>query len=87
MYKRIFSYMKEYWLRYVLALVLMGLIVLLDILNPYFMGLSLKELGKETIDFSLVLSYFFRCLILIILLNVMQFCQTIFPKKFDFFEK
>jgi ATP-binding cassette subfamily B protein len=68
--------MKEYWLRYVLALVLMGLIVLLDILNPYFMGLSLKELGKETIDFSLVLSYFFRCLILIILLNVMQFCQT-----------
>ncbi|MBQ3001958.1 MAG: ABC transporter ATP-binding protein [Bacilli bacterium] len=76
MYKRLFSYMKEYWLRYVLALVLMGLIVLLDILNPYFMGLSLKELGKETIDFSLVLSYFFRCLILIILLNVMQFCQT-----------
>ena len=68
MYKRLFSYMKEYWLRYVLALVLMGLIVLLDILNPYFMGLSLKELGKETIDFSLVLSYFFRCLILIILL-------------------
>ena len=48
MYKRLFSYMKEYWLRYALALVLMGMIVLLDILNPYFMGLSLKELGKET---------------------------------------
>lgn len=76
MYKRLFSYMKPYWFRYLLAVIFMVFLVLVDIISPYLMGLSLKELGKEVIDFNIIMTYFFFCIGLVILSVVIQFLQT-----------
>ena len=43
MFGRILRYMKPYWLNYTLALVLTGIVVLCDILNPVVIGQSLKK--------------------------------------------
>lgn len=76
MYKRLFSYMKPYWARYLVAIIFMIFMVVVDILSPYFMGLSLKELGQEVIDFNKILVYFGICIALVIGLVIVQFSQT-----------
>ena len=75
MMKRLFKYMKPYLHRYLLAILFMAIIVVADILNPYLIGLSLKELGEEVIDFNKIIMYFGLCLGLILLMNVVQFLQ------------
>ena len=62
MYKRLFKYMKPYIWRYVLAIVLMGIIVGIDVISPLMISYSLKELGQEVINFDKVVMYFIICL-------------------------
>ncbi|MBQ8292337.1 MAG: ABC transporter ATP-binding protein [Bacilli bacterium] len=76
MLKRLFKYMKPYILRYVLAVLIMGIIVVIDITSPILIGYSLAELGKEVIDFNKVVMYFVICLGLTLLMYVLQFSQT-----------
>ena len=76
MYNRLFSYMKPYWYRYLLALVFMVIMVVVDILIPYFMGLSLEILGQEIIDFNRILRLFILGILLVIGSIGIQFLQT-----------
>ena len=76
MYKRLFKYMKPYIWRYVLAIVLMGIIVGIDVISPLMISYSLKELGQEVINFDKVVMYFIICLVLTLTMYVLQFAQT-----------
>ena len=42
LFKRIFSYMKPLWLNYLIALILTGIVVVCDILNPIVMSKTMK---------------------------------------------
>ncbi len=76
MFKRIFTYMKPYWLNYVFALILTGIVVVCDILNPVIIGQSLKEIGNEVIDFNKVILFFIIGIILAVTQSVIQYFQT-----------
>ena len=76
MFRRILRYMKPYWLNYTLALVLTGIVVLCDILNPVVIGQSLKEIGADQINFNKVILLFVIGIILAIVQSVIQYFQT-----------
>ena len=76
MFKRIFRYMRPYWLNYLLALVLTGIVVVCDIFNPIIIGKSLAEIGEEIIDFKKVILFFVIGIILAITQSVIQYFQT-----------
>ncbi len=76
LYLRLFKYMKPYLWRYVLAIGLMIIIVGIDILSPYLISLSLKELGNEIINFDKVVFYFIICLVSTLIMYIVQFLQT-----------
>ncbi len=76
MFKRIFSYMRPYWLNYLIALLLTGIVVLFDILNPIIIGKSLAEIGADVIDFNKVILLFTVGVILAISQSVIQYFQT-----------
>ena len=76
MFKRIFRYMRPYWLNYLLALFLTGIVVVCDIFNPIIIGKSLAEIGEEIIDFKKVILFFVIGIILAITQSVIQYFQT-----------
>lgn len=76
MFKRIFNYMKPYWLNYVFALILTGIVVVCDILNPVIIGRSLKEIGAESINFNKVILLFVVGIVIAILQSIIQYFQT-----------
>lgn len=76
MFGRILRYMKPYWLNYTLALVLTGIVVLCDILNPVVIGQSLKEIGADQINFNKVILLFVTGIILAVVQSVIQYFQT-----------
>ncbi len=76
MFRRIFSYMRPYWLNYLFALILTGIVVVCDILNPIIIGKSLAEIGKDVINFNNVILLFVVGIILAITQSVIQYFQT-----------
>ena len=76
MFRRILRYMKPYWLNYTLALVLTGIVVLCDILNPVVIGQSLKEIGADQINFNKVILLFLAGIVLAVVQSVIQYFQT-----------
>lgn len=76
MFRRIFRYMRPYWLNYLFALVLTGIVVVCDILNPIIIGKSLAEIGKDVINFNNVILLFVVGIILAITQSVIQYFQT-----------
>lgn len=76
MFRRIFRYMQPYWLNYLFALVLTGIVVVCDILNPIIIGKSLAEIGKDVINFNNVILLFVVGIILAITQSVIQYFQT-----------
>ena len=76
MFRRILRYMKPYWLNYTLALVLTGIVVLCDILNPVVIGQSLKEIGADQINFNKVILLFIAGIVLAVVQSVIQYFQT-----------
>lgn len=76
MFRRILRYMKPYWLNYTLALVLTGIVVLCDILNPVVIGQSLKEIGADQINFNKVILLFVAGIVLAVVQSVIQYFQT-----------
>ena len=76
MFKRLISYMRPHWASYLVAILLMGIVVLLDILNPYIISLSLKEIGNESINFSRVIYLFIIGVMLAIVGSIVQYFQT-----------
>ena len=77
MYGRLFRYMKPYVGRYVVAILLMIIMVGCDLVSPYLISLSLKELGRATIDFNKVVFYFIIGLASVIVLNGVSYVQTL----------
>ncbi|MBR2138274.1 MAG: ABC transporter ATP-binding protein [Bacilli bacterium] len=76
MFKRLLSYMKPHWYKYLIAILLMAIVVLFDILNPFIISLSLKEIGEESINFNKVIFLFIIGIVLAILGSVVQYFQT-----------
>lgn len=76
MFRRILRYMRPYWLNYTIALILTGIVVLCDILNPVVIGKSLKEIGEVSIDFNKVIWLFIIGIILAVSQSVIQYFQT-----------
>ena len=76
LFKRLFYYMKPYIGNYILGIILMAVMVGLDIASPYLMSLSLAELGKKEINFKLIILLFAISIVSILLLNVVQYFQT-----------
>lgn len=77
LFSRLFSYMKPYLARYVLAIILMIAVIGIDLLNPYLVGVSLKYLGEEVIDFQKVINIFLLSLGLIIIGAIINYIQTL----------
>ena len=77
MYGRLFRYMKPYINRYVIAILLMIIMVGCDLVSPYLISLSLRELGKATIDFNKVIFYFVIGLASVLVLNGVSYVQTL----------
>ena len=76
MFKRIFSYMRPFWLNYLIALILTGIVVVCDILNPIVIGKSLAEIGEDNINFNKVILLFVIGIILAISQSIVQYFQT-----------
>lgn len=76
LFKRIFSYMKPLWLNYLIALVLTGIVVVCDILNPIVIGKSLAEIGEDNINFNKVILLFVIGIVLAISQSIVQYFQT-----------
>jgi ATP-binding cassette subfamily B protein len=76
MFKRLISYMRPHWASYLVAILLMGIVVLLDILNPFIVSLSLKEIGNDPINFTRVIYLFIIGVILAIVGSIVQYFQT-----------
>lgn len=76
LFKRIFSYMRPFWLNYLIALVLTGIVVVCDILNPIVIGKSLAEIGEDNINFNKVILLFVIGIILAISQSIVQYFQT-----------
>lgn len=77
LFSRLFSYMKPYLARYVVAIILMIAVIGIDLLNPYLVGVSLKYLGEETIVFQKVVNIFLISLGLIIVGAIINYIQTL----------
>lgn len=76
LFKRIFSYMKPLWLNYLIALILTGIVVVCDILNPIVIGKSLAEIGEDNINFNKVILLFVIGIVLAISQSIVQYFQT-----------
>ena len=76
LFKRIFSYMRPFWLNYLIALVLTGIVVVCDILNPIVIGKSLAEIGEDNINFNKVILLVVIGIILAISQSIVQYFQT-----------
>ena len=74
--KRLFHYMKDYKMKYLLSVILMILVVGLELLSPYLFGLSLKYLGEEVIDFSIIVRIFILAIVTILLSAVVSYIQN-----------
>ena len=81
LFKRLFHYMKPFWGRYLVALVLMIMVVGLDLVSPYLVGLSLGYLGEEIIDFSKIINLFIVSLIAILLGAAINYIQSMILYK------
>lgn len=77
LFSRLFSYMKPYLARYVVAIILMIAVIGIDLLNPYLVGVSLKYLGEETIVFQKVINIFLLSLGLIVVGAIINYIQTL----------
>ena len=82
LFNRLLKYMKGYYRYYLLAILLMALVVGLDLMVPYLLGLVLKLLGEDTINIKLIIIYCVIGMIFLILsitftyLNTMLLCKT-----------
>ena len=76
MFKRIFRYMLPHLYKYIIALILTGIVVFCDILNPIIIGKSLAEIGKDVINFNKVILLFVIGIILALTQSVIQYFQT-----------
>ena len=59
LFRRLFRYAKPYFGRYALAIFIMAVLVAWDLVIPYFLGLSLKILGEEVVEFNRILVLIF----------------------------
>ena len=76
LFKRIFRYMRPYWVNYVVALILTGIVVVCDILNPIVIGKSLAEIGEDNINFNRVIVLFIIGIVLAMSQSIIQYFQT-----------
>lgn len=81
LFKRLLSYTRPYLWKYALSFVIMGIMVLCDLLLPYFLGLSLKYLGEDVIDINRILTL---CLVYLFVIGVsviLNYLQTLLLRK------
>ncbi len=77
LFKRLFSYMRPYIFQYIVAIILMIILVGLDLVSPYLIGLSLRFLGEEVIDFSKIVNLFILSMVAVVLGAIITYFQNL----------
>lgn len=76
LFRRLFRYAKPYFGRYALAIFIMAVLVAGDLVIPYFLGLSLKILGEEVVEFNRILVLIFLGVADLALICGLTYAQT-----------
>ena len=76
LFRRLFRYAKPYFGRYALAIFIMAVLVAGDLVIPYFLGLSLKILGEEVVEFNRILVLIFLGVADLALICGLSYAQT-----------
>ena len=76
LFGRLFKYARPYFKKYVLAIFIMVVLVACDLVVPYFLGLSLKILGEEVINFNKILLIVFLAIVDLGIVAVLTYVQT-----------
>ena len=77
LWRNLFKYLKPHLLSYLLCLLMMVVVVGADLLGPYLMGLSLKYLGEEVIDFSKLVYLFIFGVSALLVGAIVNYLQSI----------
>lgn len=77
LWKFIFKYMKPFFFQYLLCFLIMIVIVFVDLINPYLVGLSLKYLGEDAIDFNRIVNLFIVCLGALLISALLSYLQSV----------
>ena len=77
LFKKLLKYMHGYEWNYVLALILTGIRIGLDLLVPYILGLVLKMLGADEIDIKKILIYCGIMLVTVLAMRIVSYINVI----------
>lgn len=77
LWRNLFKYLKPHLFSYFVCLVMMVVVVGADLVGPYIMGLSLKYLGEEVIDFTKLVNLFIIGILALITGAVVNYLQSI----------
>lgn len=79
--KRLYQYTKGYRIRFLVAILLMGLMTCFDLLIPYLFGYTIKILGEDVIDFNKIIYLVIIALVIIAISFVVKYFQTMTLNK------
>ena len=77
LWKSLFKYMKPYLFQYFICFVLMIIVVGVDLVVPRLLGLSLKYLGEEAINFNKLISLFIIGVSVVLFGAVVNYFQSL----------
>ena len=77
LWRNLFKYLKPHLFSYFVCLMMMVVVVGADLLGPYLMGLSLKYLGEDVIDFSKLVYLFIFGVSALLIGAVVNYLQSI----------
>lgn len=77
LWRNLFKYLKPHLFSYFVCLMMMVVVVGADLLGPYLMGLSLKYLGEDVIDFSKLVYLFIFGVSTLLIGAVVNYLQSI----------
>jgi ATP-binding cassette subfamily B protein len=79
--KRLLVYVKPYLLQLAIALALVFVLVGLDLVGPLFLARVLDELGKDTIDFTLILGIVGLYVVVLVVNAFLSYQQSLLLQK------
>ena len=77
LWKSLFKYMKPYLFQYFICFVLMIIVVGVDLVVPRLLGLSLKYLGEDVIDFNKLINLFIIGVSVVVFGAVVNYFQSL----------
>lgn len=77
LFSRLFKYMRPYLFRYIIAIIMMFFVIGVDLIYPYLIGLSLKYLGEDVINFNKILNLFLLGMGLVVIGSIINYFQNL----------